>query len=89
MAAQATMSADPVSAVAQAVGAIAGTVSTFVSKAAQRYGLTKSMEANTVAFEQSKTLAAYQGLAESRKIAMYGAVAILFIVVLAFTFKRC
>jgi len=82
------MAADVASAVANAVGAIAGTVSSFVNKAAQEFGLKKGMEVGTVKFEQNKTLAAYNSVSESRKYVLLLIVALAGITMVLILFKK-
>lgn len=79
-----------VTAIAQAVGAIANTVSSFKNASAQRYNLNKGMEADAVRFEQNKTLAAYSGVSSTRQITMISIVVLIvaIIVYIAITKKK-
>lgn len=83
-----TTTADPVSAVANAIGAIAGTVSSFVAKAAQRYGFAKGTENEAVSFERGKELAAFNGIAANRQTMMYLILGLTLIIVILIFLKR-
>lgn len=77
-----------VQAIAQAIGAIAGTVGTFKKASSDRYNLTKGMEKDAVDFEHNKTLAAYTGVADTRKIVMYAIVALLIGIMIYITMNK-
>jgi LPXTG-motif cell wall-anchored protein len=67
----AAQGADPVSAIAGAVGDIAKTINAFVSKGMQREAFTKGNEVEGISIERQKELAAFQGIAGNQQTMMF------------------
>jgi len=77
-----------VTAIAQAVGAISNTVTSFVNAGAQKLGLQKGMEADTIAFEQNKTSSFYANYTQQQKNQTYLIIAAVLIIGFAMIFKN-
>ena len=78
---------DPVSAVAQAIGQIFGTIGSFVNAGAQRYGMQKSIEAGGIDASRKKSLMAYSGVASSQTTILL-LIAALIVIVLIFKSRK-
>lgn len=76
------MAAEPISAVAQAVGQIFGTISTFAAAGAQKFGLQKGIEAEGISASRAKSVAAYQGIASTQKTILYLLIAFAIVVLI-------
>lgn len=74
-------------AIAQAVGAISNTVTSFVNAGAQRLGLAKGLENDIIRFEMEKDLYNYSSAIQNRRIAMYLVFA-LAVIVLVVKFRK-
>lgn len=79
--------ADPIGAIAGAIGSISSTVGIFAQKAAQKLAYTKGSEVEGISIERQKSLAAYQSLSVDRKTMMYLIIG-LTVVIVAFSIYK-
>jgi hypothetical protein len=82
------MAADTASTIAQAVGQVAGTITSLVNKAAQRYGFQKGMETEGVSYERSKKLELYGAFGAQQSMQTYLLMAGIISVAVLLMFKR-
>jgi hypothetical protein len=79
---------DPVSAIANAVGSLANTVTSFVSATAQKYGLQKGLEVGGVESERAKELSIYSLAGDKQKFQFIILGLCLTAIVLVIIFKK-
>lgn len=75
------MAAEPVGAIAQAIGQIFGTITSFVNAGASRYAFQKGTEAEGISISRQKSLAAYTGIGNTQLMIIV-VIAILLVVIL-------
>lgn len=74
------MAAEPVSAIAQAIGQIFGTITSFVNTGASRYAFQKGTEVEGVSISRQKSLATYTGVANMQQIVVILLIVLIIVV---------